>query len=715
MCQASSLIFTKTIIVGDILIQLYNHEFAHLQQLLANSPSIDISELKSKIINASRFLAECYRYHILEASFFSDMIRTFLPKDSSQTSEHSEFTLIQIESIGVIATIVGRSIESGGGKNQQPDTNQVIHSAIQDGFQLIQSLSENRNVRPQTRYMLKSLIELKNNRWVLPVSNNNHSATVPVDSESSEIVSFAENVGKTINKFLSAHTGEGEQPLFWRKLLSSLSCSNYDIFKETVIEDRAASPSSTPVVPLSPWLRRATIRSPQSPVYNNNNLDTTTSSKNPHGIQKLNLTDLQFPPMDIDDNFSLNNNNNNNDQQPSFQKVLLRNLDSGLPDGFISPKLPRSESSPHLGGESIANLQSHGYRESPEFSMLPSESNLSVLISIIDSKIVGPRDIWKRKIMNKVMEMRTIFKKTNKTEIMAAIWQNMCDNQDDYVSYLDLCLTLVQMDEEEANMLAREQELALQPAATAMVAEPSSSASSEMAIEHPKKKSVTSRRCSMATVQMSATKQANLVTARRSSIAFPAELTRRGSMSEDSPNICPPAPKLKSTPTLKSTSHKPPPAAVPIVNVVPSNKPSNNNNNSISTQPTKKHKSSNSDSFKDVLVESLQDDLALKMFVKKRSLIVYFELLKDLYREFIIEIPLLLKCISLIQQGLYELSDKECMTLFELEEMAQQQQNVENQILQRDSLVRNQNQFFQWKTNTWQEKPARVVFAELNE
>ncbi|EGG13529.1 initiation factor eIF-4 gamma middle domain-containing protein [Cavenderia fasciculata] len=425
------------------------------------------------------------------------------------------------------------------------------------------------------------------------------------------------------------------------------------------------------------------------------------------------------------------------------------------------------------------------YRESPELKLSGAESDLAVILSMIESRVVAKelQTDWRSKILRRVRDMGALMKKSNKTEILAAIWQNMCDNRDDYNLYLELCLDLIKQEEEiEQQQIEKEQQLQLQKqqllqnaAAAVTMAMPThhqhqqhsfssshtSSALSSFSLEPPRfelgidqdhgaeqfKKKPAARRSSMATLQMVQQQQLSklaipsqqpllqplqplqplqqplqqqqpAINARRSSIAFPSELTRRGSMCEDSPSLCPPAPKLKSTPTLKSVSHHTTPiinnipprsTAVPTTTVVPTTTAtsSNSNNSNNGGQPnSKKLKSSNLDSFKDVLIISLQDELALKMFIARKSLDIYFDLLKDLYKEFIIEIPLLISCIHLIQQGLYELSEVECETLFSLEEMAQEQLQASKETEERQKKLNlKENQRYEWKTGKWEEKP----------
>ncbi|GAM24951.1 hypothetical protein SAMD00019534_081260 [Acytostelium subglobosum LB1] len=699
-----------------------------------------MSDQKAKIINASRFLAEGYRYNIMNVDFFSRIISTFLPKDSTETSEHNEFTLIQIESLGVIASIIGRSIDSSANANKQ--SNLVIQHAIEDGFQLIQNLSVNPNIRPQTRYMLKSLIELKNNRWVLP---SQHQSQVEQESLHKEIVAFAEDMGKSINKFLSSHCANDDtSQIFWKTMLQSISTKNYMLFKETILEDRTTSPSSAPVVPLSPWLRRASAKMPLSPLG-----ATSDPSANKHNIQRLNLSDLQQQqPMDIDNNeqqqFSLSGDSGEHKSLLPVlaNKLILKNIESNLPSGFISPKAPRDpqDCSPVLPNG--AELGAGPHRESPELSNAGgnssggNNSNLSVLLSIIESNIIeDSRAIWKSKIVNLFLEMKPTLKKNNKTEILAAVWQSMCDNQDEFATYVDLCCTLVKLDEPPKR---EEKQPKKSPRDSMNMQQPTGPGGNAHEMPNVVVKKMPNRRCSMITFNNSGnvpntSVPANLfaeqpsnsmMMARRSSIAAPSELIRRGSMSDDSPNVCPPAPKLKATPTLSSVSHKqlantkPAPLSLPPLTNLNNNNSNNNLNNNVPNvnknkvnansnfvdQPNaKKVKMSNSESFGEVLVNALQDDLALQMFIKKESLNVYFKLLEDLYKEFVIEIPLLLNCISLIQLRHYELSEEECLNLEALSKLAQDQQDIDKE---RESLLSNTNQYFAWKTNTWEEKPA---------
>ncbi|KAN0028286.1 hypothetical protein ACTFIV_010126 [Dictyostelium citrinum] len=653
-----------------------------------------------------------------------------------------------------------------GKNNSQSRENDLhfkgIQKALDDATQVLSFLIENRQLLPpRIRFMVKNLFELKNNKWIIPKAINDDL------NAQKEVVKIATNHGKTISKSLSEKCDDDStlNSIFWKSFFQALGIQNYKILRQLMLDDKSnISPSSTsPTIPLSPFLRRSmNITSPSQFNLNNcnnnnnnsisNNMDIDASFDLNDGlIEPLNNTQLQFslsggsctkdihnvPTIDLNTIGNNNNNVNNNNN-------IDNNNQQNLPSGFLSPKVARlnspslsSVNKPQQNNNNNSNSNSNNnttntttnpsnnsnsnkIKESPELSSAP-DSNLSVIVSIIDSKIWTPqKEIWKKKIMNKIIPIKSTLKKPQKIEILAAIWQNMCDNNYEYGSYLDLCLNLIKMDEGDISPLysldggnappIKPYQQSAQPPPSQQQLQQQLQQQQQQQPQQPPNEPVNpllnklkgpNRRSSMATLQM---KPSGISEARRSSISVPFELNRRGSLSGDIPSYCPPAPKLKSTPTLKST-----PAIVQNGGSITSTSTSSTKN----THPTseskkqpiaKKHKP-DLDSFKDVLISSLQDDFALKMFVKKRSLTTYMELLKDLYREFIIEIPLLLKCISLVHNGLYELTDEECTMLFDLEEMAQEQQNLEKQNDQQQNLLTQNNQIFQWKTNTWEEKP----------
>ncbi|KAM9968074.1 hypothetical protein ACTFIW_002506 [Dictyostelium discoideum] len=790
--------------VGNKLVENFNKRYQILtDQINSNEETFDFNSSKQNFLNLCKFMGECY--YTLPSSFLVEVVNNHLPQVTKETAD--DMTLQQLMEIEIIATSftsAGKTIESMGGfsskhennkthnkinnnnhdddheednenndENTTSTTNNIqsrendlhfkgIQKALEDATSVLSFLIENRQLLPpRVRFMVKNLFELKNNKWIIPKAINDDL------NAQREVVKVATNHGKTISKSLSEKCDDDStlNSIFWKSFFQALGIQNYKILRQLMLDDKSnISPSSTsPTIPLSPFLRRSmNITSPSQ--FNLNNCNNNNNNNN-NSINNNN--------MDIDASFDLNDglmesssNNNNNNSQLQFSlssssgikdthnvpTIDLNTISSNnnqqinLPSGFLSPKVARSnspslssvvkqpQSQPNNNNNNNSNNNNNNttittttssnnnnkIKESPELSSAP-DSNLSVIVSIIDSKIWTPqKEIWKKKIMNKIIPMKSILKKPQKIEILAAIWQNMCDNSYEYGSYLDLCLNLIKMDEGDISPLysldggnvppVKPYQQSAQPPPPP----PPSSSSSSSAQQQPPNEPVNpllnklkgpNRRSSMATLQM---KPSGISEARRSSISVPFELNRRGSLSGDIPSYCPPAPKLKSTPTLKST-----PAIVQNGGSITSTSTSSSSSTTKNIHPTseskkqpiaKKHKP-DLDSFKDVLISSLQDDFALKMFVKKRSLTTYMELLKDLYREFIIEIPLLLKCISLVHNGLYELTDEECTMLFDLEEMAQEQQNLEKQNDQQQNLLTQNNQIFQWKTNTWEEKP----------
>ncbi|KAF2068979.1 hypothetical protein CYY_009704 [Polysphondylium violaceum] len=750
-----------SLLSGNIYVDLFNKESNQFRSKISLKSEITTEE-KQHIINCSRFMGECYRNHILPPTFLNDVSKQYFPP--SDYVELTPLQLLEIEILANIFTMIGKSVE---GPQTSADVLGYLQIALEQNATVINNLIENRShLPPRIRFMIKNLIELKNNKWTYPKSQNDDIFA------QKEILKLASAQGKIVCKILTekCESDESLHTIFWRSFFQSMNTQNYKILNDLLASESAnLSPSNSPTVPLSPFLRRSMVLG--SPV--SFSLGATANSNH----NSNNNNSMEVDSFDINEGIEDNNHNlsnfNLNSSLPASStstpmntntniggKINLQNIHlfnnvlggNNLPNGFVSPKIART-TSPTLSSttQTIISNQDGGFnqqqlsqpqqqlqqpsggassgnsltkiKESPELSNLP-ESNLSLILSIIDSKIWNPqKDVWKKKIMNKIIPMKSSLNKSQKIEILAAIWQNMCDNHYEYGSYLDLCLLLVKLDEGEMC-----QELFDQPPVPPVQQQPppqqftNAGKPEDLLLNRVKNPHTGNRRSSMAVIQLKSNNSISspsIESTRRSSIAVPSELTRRGSLSCDIPSSCPPAPKLKSTPTLKSTPlpinpNAPKKDATPII---PSQKPNVEDNlkkskqppvaeeNKKSKQPSAKKHKPDSDTFKDVLISSLQDDFALKMFVKKRSLTVYMELLKDLYREFIIEIPLLLKCISLVHNGLYELTDEECTLLFDLEEMAQEQQNLEKLNTQHQNLLKQNNQVFQWKTNTWEEKP----------
>ncbi|KYR01891.1 initiation factor eIF-4 gamma middle domain-containing protein [Tieghemostelium lacteum] len=718
-----SLIFQKNIPslnIGNLIIELFYKEIINIRN---NNNNQSITEQRSQIMNYSKFVGECYKFKIYGNQFLSEILSLLLPievlqqiQNQNNSLEFNKVQLIQIESLATIFAIAGKSIHDG----------QANLKNCEEAISIVQKLMENKttNLPPRVRFMFKNLIELKNNKWVPPKSQ------LELDIQAQkEIIHLAQSYGKSINKTLQDKCGNDDQlqTIFWKKLFQSFSSQNYKIFKELFIEEKSNSLTSSPNVPLSPFLLR-TITSPIQISLNN------IHNPNPQQTTSTNNNNTNLTSSSNNNNTSNGSNNSNNVQRPTPLLHLhsLMEVDNpNLPNGFISPKISRpGQTSPLLSSiqknevelnptalslnnntitlkdvDPTMSLPISGgmFGNSGNTITIPEEesNDLSIILSIIDSKIWNSqREIWKKKILNKIIPIRTQLKKKQKIEILAAIWQNMCDNQDEYGSYLDLCMTFIKMDEGEVVNVEPQQ-----PPPQPVQVLPTLPKPDKNLLQ--KVMNSGGRRSSVATIQLKQQTNINLET-RRSSISVLSELSRRGSLSSDTPSYCPPAPKLRSTPTLKSTPHKPEVSNTTSTTTTTTTTTStssvqNNINCNETIEPIqKKFKPNEMDSFYTVLIESLQDDFALKMFVKKKSLTVYMELLKDLYREFIIEIPLLLKCIALVHNGLYELSDEECTLLFDLEELAQEQKNLEDENKSTNILKRNV-QFYQWKTHTWQE------------
>ncbi|EGC38212.1 hypothetical protein DICPUDRAFT_96979 [Dictyostelium purpureum] len=748
---------------GNIIVDHFNNKFNnYLKQLRSSSSFSDYDlQCKQNIINLSKFMGECY--YSLPNTFLIDFVNEYLPKDLSKdpSEDLKPIQLTEVETLATIFTAAGKTIDSFNKSNcaslstpiSSPSPSdqhfQNIQTALDNATPILLFLIDNRQLLPpRVRFMVKNLFELKNNKWIIPKPTNDDFNT------QKEILKLATTLGKNVTKTIMEKCEDDSTLLsiFWKGFFQTIGINNYKMLRQMMIDEKSTlSPSSSsPTIPLSPFLRRTISNSPSQ--FNLSGGSTPS---------QMDIDPTSFDLNQMDPTCAHNSLFEKENQVPSIHNLLNQspqqqnnqsNENNDLPNGFLSPKISRS-TSPSLSStstttiiptiaqmskgreaysnpNSLNNLKNHNInsnnnnsnnnnnynnnnnsvnsnnnanktKESPELSNTP-DSNLSVIVSIIDSKIWTPqKEIWKKKIMNKIIPMKSTLKKTQKIEILAAIWQNMCDNNYEYGSYFDLCLNLIKMDEGELSPLYAQPEEPQQPPVKSgkppATAEP---------IVNPllNKIKTPNRRSSMVALQMKP--NAPISEARRSSISVPFELNRRGSLSGDIPTYCPPAPKLKSTPTLKST----PATSIPLASLggtqsLASSQKNTHPSSEVKKQPNAKKHKPDLDTFKDVLVSSLQDDFALKMFVKKRSLTTYMELLKDLYREFIIEIPLLLKCISLVHNGLYELTDEECTLLFDLEEMAQEQQNLEKQNNQQQNLLTNNNQIFHWKTQTWEDKP----------